>query len=123
VRRHLERDRRRRARCHPGHGEGGPEVSRRPGIPPDVDPSAGQDEVRRLVERLARRTPTGGHVVDRAALLAAGRDFAAAVAFIEARGGEPQHQAAPRARGLHGVQAAAGDGPVRRYLLPPGALA
>jgi hypothetical protein len=77
--------------------------------------------------RLGRPSAKGGTVIERAALLAAGGDFDATVAWILAHGGEPEARAAaaPR-RGLYGsrsesVGTGASQTP-RRYVLPPGAL-
>jgi hypothetical protein len=85
-----------------------------------------QDEIRAFVARLGRPHPSGGTVIERAALMAEGADFDAVMAWIVAHGGEPERRAAaaPR-RGLHGSRmdssGAASDTP-RRFVLPPGAL-
>lgn len=82
-----------------------------------------------LVTRLARTHPSGGAVIERAAILAAGADSAAVLAWIAAHDGLPEAQVAPVAagRGLHGGQLNNRGGavtpPPRRYVLPPGALA
>jgi hypothetical protein len=84
-------------------------------------------EIRALVARLGRPNASGGTVIERAALLAAGADFAAAMEWILAHGGqpEPSRLAAPR-RGLYGSASdgsgAAGSETPRRFVLPAGAL-
>lgn len=88
------------------------------------------DDIRALVARLARPHRSGGTVIERAAILAAGADFDAVIAWITAHDGEPEEMAslAPR-RGLHGSRLdASGTGtsagrPPLRFILPPGALA
>ena len=80
------------------------------------------DEMRDLIARLSRPHRTGGRVIERAALLSAGSDFNAAIAWIEAHGGEPEAPVAPRARGgLHSArfEAAAADATPLRFILPP----
>lgn len=90
--------------------------------PPD------DDAIRTLVTRLARRHPSGGTVIERAAILAEGADCTAVIAWIEARDGKPEAAVArTRGGGLHGSRlsntAQQADGGVpRRYVLPPGAL-
>jgi len=85
------------------------------------------DAIRALVKRLARPDPSGGHVVERAAILAEGADSAAILDWITAHAGTPQAiaSAAPR-RGLHGSQVNAGgaSAPRRplRFVLPADAL-
>jgi hypothetical protein len=84
-------------------------------------------EIRALVTRLARPHPSGGDVVERAALLASGGDFAAVLAWIADRAGVPEELApeAPR-RGLHGPRLglSGGTGPrtPTRFVLPAGTL-
>jgi hypothetical protein len=95
--------------------------------PPDGAEEGHEQQIRALVERLGRPHPSGGTVIERAALLAEGADFAAAIAWILAHGGAPEAvaAAAPR-RGLYGsaldVSAAPASGTPRRFVLPPGAL-
>jgi hypothetical protein len=48
------------------------------------------DAIRSLLTRLARAHPSGGTVIERAAILAEGADFDAIMAWIVARGGEPE---------------------------------
>jgi hypothetical protein len=85
------------------------------------------DAIRALVTRLARPHPSGGKVIERAAILAEGADSAAVLAWIAAHAGEPE-ELVPRAsgRGLHSARLEYSDGadprkPLR-YVLPPGAL-
>ena len=84
-------------------------------------------EIHALVKRLARPHPSGGDVVERAALLASG-DFEAAMAWIADHGGVAEAMAseAPR-RGLHGPRLGlAGGAETRtplRFVLPAGSLA
>lgn len=73
------------------------------------DEGPGADErIEALIARLARPHRSGGRVIERATLLAAGDDFGAALAWIEAHGGEPELPAAqPAARGLHSARPSA----------------
>lgn len=83
------------------------------------------DQIRTLVARLARPHRSGGDVVERAAILAAGPDAAAIVKWIGSRGGVPEVAAAAApSGGLHGVRRDADRGvvPPSRYVLPAGAL-
>ena len=82
-----------------------------------------------LVTRLARTHPSGGAVIERAAIVAAGADSAAVLAWIEAHDGHPEVEEARAVagRGLHGGQLdnrgeRAGSPAPRRYVLPPGLL-
>ncbi len=82
-----------------------------------------------LVTRLARRQPAGGAVIERAAILAAGADSAAVLAWIAAHEGHPEAQEAPTVagRGLHGGRLTNRDATTTltplRYVIPPGVLA
>ena len=83
------------------------------------------DHIRTLVVRLARPHPSGGDVVERAAILAAGPDAAAIVEWIGSHGGVPEAAAAAApARGLHGARRDSNRRVVApsRYVLPAGAL-
>lgn len=83
------------------------------------------DQIRSLIARLARPHRTGGDVVERAAILAAGADATAIVEWIIAHGGTPEAQvAAAPAGGLHGGRRDADRRvpPPSRYLLPAGTL-
>ena len=85
------------------------------------------DGIRALVTRLARPHPSGGEVIERAAILAEGADFAAVLAWITAHGGIPETASAVPRPGLHPSRLtnSGGAGPrtALRYVLPPGALA
>jgi hypothetical protein len=86
------------------------------------------DAIRALVSRLARPHPSGGEVIERAAILAEGADFTEVVAWITAHAGIPEAIAASGPRhGLHGARLDSRDGaqprtPLR-FVLPAGALA
>jgi hypothetical protein len=85
------------------------------------------EAIRRTVSRLSRPHRSGGVVIERAAILATGRDSTAIYEWITAHAGEPEAAApAAPARGLHGSGlgggVAASRGPAR-YVLPAGALA
>ncbi len=85
-------------------------------------------DIRSLVARLGRPHASGGTVVERAALMAAGADFGATVKWILAHGGEAEAgtPATPRGGGLHGPRSnsagSAAGSRTRRFVLPPGAL-
>jgi hypothetical protein len=85
------------------------------------------DAICTLLTRLARPDASGGDVIERAAILAAGSDFAAIMAWLIAHGGKPETVAAAAPMGgLHGARATDGGGersntPLR-FVLPPGAL-
>jgi len=96
----------------------------------EMDESAGVDDeaIRALVTRLARPHSSGGEVIERAAILAEGADFAAVMAWILAHSGTPEAAvAASPSSGLHGSRLGYG-GEARpqmpvRFILPAGALA
>jgi hypothetical protein len=84
-------------------------------------------EIQALIKRLARPHSSGGDVVERAALLASGGDFAAAMVWITDHAGVAETMEAAPGRGLHGprVDVSGGTGarvPLR-FVLPAGALA
>jgi hypothetical protein len=85
-------------------------------------------EIHDLVKPLARPHSSGGDVVERAALLASGSNFAAVMAWIVNHGGvaEVPIPEAPR-RGLHGprLDLSGGSEPrtALRFVLPAGTLA
>ncbi len=89
--------------------------------------ATGDAEIHALVKRLARPHSSGGLVVERAALLASGGDFAAVLAWIADHAGvaEVVVSEAPR-RGLHGARVGlSGASESRtplRFVLPAGAL-
>jgi hypothetical protein len=95
-----------------------------------LDGAGGPDEraIRAVVARLGRPHPSGGTVIERAALLAEGADFDATIAWIVSHGGQPETSAAPAPqRGLHGsrsdgARGGAGSRTPRRFVVPPGAL-
>jgi hypothetical protein len=83
--------------------------------------------IRELVKRLAREDRSGARVIERAAILAAGSDSELIVAWILARGGQPEAMtSAVRRGGLHGARVNGGvvtdSATPRRYVLPPDAL-
>ena len=60
--------------------------------------------IRSLVTRLARAHPSGGTVVERAAIVAEGADSRAVVTWIVDHGGTPEEApATSQRRGLHGA--------------------
>jgi hypothetical protein len=86
------------------------------------------DAIRALVTRLARPHPSGGEVIERAAILAEGADFAAVMTWITAHAGIPEAQVAKApSHGLHGSRLGYGGEaaprPPLRFVLPAGALA
>lgn len=81
--------------------------------------------IRDLVVRLSRPHPSGGKVIERAAILAAGAGSADVVDWIVRRDGQGETAGAGRTGGLHGGRIAGTgrvDGPPLRYILPAGAL-
>ncbi|MFZ0090485.1 MAG: hypothetical protein WAL63_13310 [Solirubrobacteraceae bacterium] len=86
-----------------------------------------EQAIRSVVTRLARRHPSGGQVIERAAILAEGTDSGEILAWITSHDGQPETQAAtPAAHGLHGARfdadPARGSSPPQRYVLPRDAL-
>ena len=84
-------------------------------------------EIHALVTRLSRPHASGGVVIERAAILAEGADFAAVMNWITAHDGTPDATvSATRSGGLHGSRMNAGDAtasrPPLRFVLPPGTL-
>jgi hypothetical protein len=85
------------------------------------------DEIRTLVARLCRPHPSGGVVIERAAILAEGSDSSAILSWVLSHQGTPE-TTAPKAAsgGLYGGRqedrAGAPDRPPRRYVLPPGSV-
>jgi hypothetical protein len=84
------------------------------------------ETIRTVVRRLSRRHPSGGDVIERAAIIAEA-DSAAILAWIKAHDGQPEAPvSADSGRGLHsgrlnGRSDASSSTP-RRYVLPPGTL-
>ena len=80
------------------------------------------DAIRALVIRLSRAHPSGGHVIERAAILAAGADLEAVMGWIAAHAGQREALASAKSKhGLHGSRIEAGRNPLR-YVLPADAL-
>lgn len=85
-------------------------------------------EIKTLISRLSRPHPTGGVVIERAALLANGSDFPKLIDWITAHAGRPDAVpvASARGGGLHGArfsgQERNGASAPLRYVLPNGAL-
>jgi hypothetical protein len=80
-----------------------------------------------LVTRLARPHPSGGQVVEHAAIMAAGSDSPAVIAWIISHSGAPETPppATSTQGGLHGSRLAASTEErcvPRRYLLPAGVV-
>jgi hypothetical protein len=84
------------------------------------------ETIRSLLTRLARAHPTGGTVIERAAVVAEGADAEAVMSWILAHGGKPEAAEETSTRhGLHGSRLhAAGSQPrvPSRFVLPAGAL-
>jgi hypothetical protein len=86
------------------------------------------DAIRILVTRLARAHPSGGTVIERAAIVAEGTGSEDVMTWIVAHGGVPEAVVAQSAtrRGLHGLSVdAVGTAAARnpsRFVLPAGAL-
>lgn len=86
-----------------------------------------EDAIRLLVKRLARAHPSGGTVIERAAIVAAGTGSDEVLTWIVAHGATPEATVkAPESRGLHGSRlhdiGGAGPQAPSRFVLPAGAL-
>ncbi len=86
------------------------------------------DQIRSVVTRLSRPHPSGGVVIERAAILAAGGDYRAIMDWILDHDGvgEVLAPSAPKG-GLHGSRVGyrtetGGGGTPVRFVLPPGTL-
>jgi len=83
-------------------------------------------EITALVTRLARPHASGGVVIERAAILAEGGDFAGVMEWIATHHGTPEAAAPAPRGGLHGSRitdgASAQPRTPQRFVLPPGAL-
>ena len=94
-------------------------------LEPDTREQGEDDTARATVTRLSRPHPSGGTVIERAAILADGADSTRLVAWLVAHGGQPEAAAVSVKRGLHSSRlddpAAATRQPLR-YVLPAGAL-
>ena len=94
----------------------------------EPDETLGDETIRLLLRRLGRRHPSGGTVVERAAILAEGADFDTIVAWIAAQGGGPETPVASASvrHGLHGTRLHDSGGSqartAARFVLPAGAL-
>jgi hypothetical protein len=84
------------------------------------------DAIRAVVTRLSRPHPSGGDVIERAAILAEGAHSTTLVAWIIAHDGAPESAVAGSSKqGLHGSRLSArtgADAPPLRYVLPPDTL-
>jgi hypothetical protein len=85
------------------------------------------EAIRSLVTRLARAHPSGGMVIERAAIVAAGAESEAVMTWIDAHGGKAEATVeTPTRLGLHGSRfhGSGGAAPrtASRYVLPAGAL-
>jgi hypothetical protein len=82
--------------------------------------------IRAIVVRLARPHPSGGNVIERAAIVAEGDGATEVVDWIIGRAGYGEAAAGPtKSGGLHGARLAGtvrNAGPPLRYILPAGAL-
>ena len=84
------------------------------------------DATRATVVRLSRSHPSGGTVIERAAILAEGADSTRLVAWVVAHGGQPEAAVVSMKRGLHSPRVddpGASIRPPVRYVLPAGTLA
>ena len=84
--------------------------------------------IRDVIARLSRPHPSGGTVIERAAILAEGANSSEVVAWIIAHDGEPEAASSASAKGgLFGSRISDGGGVLSpqplRYVLPPAALA
>jgi hypothetical protein len=86
-----------------------------------------EQAIRAVVTRLSRQHPSGGRMIERAAVIAEGAESSAILAWIVSHDGKPEDRPSEAtAGGLHrgrldGRQSAIASAP-RRYLLPPGVL-
>jgi hypothetical protein len=80
--------------------------------------------IRALVTRLSRPHPSGGKVIERAAIMAEGADSGAIVDWITEHAGAPEAAISRGHGGLHGarIDDSAQAGTPVRYVLPAGAL-
>jgi hypothetical protein len=84
-------------------------------------------EISALLTRLGRPHASGGVVIERAAILAAGADFPAVMDWITSHDGTPETAAASSRSGggLHGGRVTnhgTSAAPPQRFVLPAGAL-
>jgi hypothetical protein len=82
-------------------------------------------DITALIRTLSRPHPSGGVVIERAAILAAGADSPEIIDWILAHAGTPEVPQA-RSQGLHGSRITAGESPAplapTRFILPAGTL-
>jgi len=93
--------------------------------PAPTDRSASDATIRAVVTRLSRPQPSGGTVIERAAILAEGSDAEAIIKWILSHSGRPEAITPPApARGLHGSRLHGGgvEQHPPRYVLPAGVL-
>jgi hypothetical protein len=91
--------------------------------PAAAESDVSDDALKAQVKRVARAHRSGGWVIERATLLAAGgQDFSAAVAWIDAHGGVPELPVASRTSGGLHSQRAVEDVTPLRFVLPAEAL-
>jgi hypothetical protein len=95
--------------------------------PNDYRDDMDDDAIRALVTRLARAHPSGGTVIERAAIVAEGGDADAIGTWIAAHGGQPEAPIETTTRqGLHGARLHSSGGSTprapSRFVLPAGAL-
>lgn len=84
------------------------------------------EKIRIVFRRLSRRHPSGGQVIERAAIIAEA-DAVAIIPWITAHHGQPEAPAPASSRhGLHGGRLNGnpdtGSSTPQRYVLPPGVL-
>lgn len=86
-----------------------------------------EQAIRAVVARLSRQHPSGGRVIERAAVVAEGADSSLILEWITSHDGKPEDRhVETSAPGLHGGRLDATDSGIastpRRYLLPPDIL-
>jgi hypothetical protein len=86
-----------------------------------------EEKIRAVVRRLSRQHPSGGRVIERAAVLAEGADSSTILDWITSHDGKPEDRPAETSGGgLHRGQRDGGRSAIastpRRYVLPPGTL-
>jgi hypothetical protein len=85
------------------------------------------ETIRTMLRRLSRPHPSGGEVIERAAILAEGADSSAVLRWIADHDGQPEDRApVASGRGLHSARlhnaGRPNTRPPLRYVLPPEAL-
>ena len=84
------------------------------------------DAIKSLVTRLARAHPSGGTIIERAAIMAAGADSGEVMAWVLAHGKPEAAVETSTRHGLHGsrLHDSGGSEPrsASRFVLPAGAL-